>query len=569
MHKYEHKNIATKIIDLDSVPEEPGEFSKWIQAKSHLKFLQANAGDDEFIVYASGPATYINTILIPRSTVEPPDIKDLMRWNGCNPFRSRSSYVSGGDIKGTTIEDGLWGSGTRSLDCGKLLFYIRSFNGWTGLKNTSVEALQEFIHIQGLHWVEEQSAYCRLDDQGELEPVFSITTRSRAQDVSLASLDRETLDEYLSIANLAAVRVFEFMLVGGAFTYWTDYDTNEYTDYQGSWYRQKLMPGHAGLTRGIQIVQPFDNYAPRSLWYSDRKKSSKNDFVDFLIFDWRNERMVQVSTDPAETTNYFEAEGNNLPFDISPVFFDPEVLSKYKADKDRYEIETRRLTCRGAWELRTYDVNEAGQVHTYICYLRDLPIREQLHWAQFNEKPKASISERAYTTDIEGKFSDIIDPLDQLRGLLRRWYEGEVSWWKLADEESIRRVCTPLTSSRDEWAEAFLDLNKLVNEGFVVKAIRSELNRRGIDFDKKDRSLNLLERLWAADDPADHGVFSNLKSIAHIRSKTKGHAGTKDAKVLAAAAIQEHGSFRQHFNAVCIATVSELELIERLFKDGS
>jgi hypothetical protein len=72
------------------------------------------------------------------------------------------------------------------------------------------------------------------------------------------------------------------------------------------------------------------------------------------------------------------------------------------------------VSCRSAWNLRGIDVNEAGQVHAYICYLRNLPYAEQLHWLGYNEKPKAGISKRAVKTDFEGSFEYAESPLEQL-----------------------------------------------------------------------------------------------------------------------------------------------------------
>ena len=78
---------------------------------------------------------------------------------------------------------------------------------------------------------------------------------------------------------------------------------------------------------------------------------------------------------------------------MSPAFFKSEVLHKYKADSAKFELTDRTISCRGAWHLTTYDVNEAGQVHTYVGYLGDLPYREQVYWQSFNEFPKGPLSE--------------------------------------------------------------------------------------------------------------------------------------------------------------------------------
>ncbi|WP_446808486.1 hypothetical protein ACH50O_14495 [Methylomonas sp. 2BW1-5-20] len=90
---------------------------------------------------------------------------------------------------------------------------------------------------------------------------------------------------------------------------------------------------------------------------------------------------------------------SDLPFATSPAFFRPEVLLKYKADPDKYQIESRSIHCRGGWFLKSFDINEAGQVHAYLCDLSHLPYAEQLYWKSFNEPPKAGISTRAYRSD--------------------------------------------------------------------------------------------------------------------------------------------------------------------------
>lgn len=78
------------------------------------------------------------------------------------------------------------------------------------------------------------------------------------------------------------------------------------------------------------------------------------------------------------------------------------MLLKYKADRDKYTVGERYVSCRATWHLRGIDVNEAGQVHAYICDLRSLPYSEQLHWLSYNEPPKTSISSRAITNDFKG-----------------------------------------------------------------------------------------------------------------------------------------------------------------------
>ena len=73
--------------------------------------------------------------------------------------------------------------------------------------------------------------------------------------------------------------------------------------------------------------------------------------------------------------------------------------------------------------LKSYWVNDAGQVSAYICDLRNLPHDEQVHWSLYNEEPKVGIPERVIKTDFRAEWLDEDDltPLGALVYLLDRW----------------------------------------------------------------------------------------------------------------------------------------------------
>jgi hypothetical protein len=152
--------------------------------------------------------------------------------------------------------------------------------------------------------------------------------------------------------------------------------------------------------RGIQLIRPLETISQ----YHDRltRRDDSREYASFVAQDWKNRVIREISCAPGATANYFTK--SDSPYETTPAFFRPEVLTKYKSDPSKYTLEERSISCRGAWSLRTYDINEAGQVHTYLVYLRDLPYAEQLYWKAFNEEPKAPLSKRAIGTDFEGQF---------------------------------------------------------------------------------------------------------------------------------------------------------------------
>jgi hypothetical protein len=567
MPSYAHKKLIDEIARLDRLPRAPTEFEEWIEAGQHLKFLHTNARQDEVIVYASGPYAYIYSMVVPNSLLVPPDENDLLRWSA-NPYQgSAASYVTGGGREGMWIEYGEHGVGSKTLDKGKRLIYGREFHGWKGPEGSYIELAQEYSHLSGIHWRPEERAYCRYDDNGDLHHSVSVTVRADSNEVSLTSFDWSPLQEYLAASDSSLVRMFDFMLLDREkFTDWGPAPKQVISNGAGFFYRQKIIPGMGAYTRGVQIL---GLRRPASEIFKDVSDGwsgkSDNQHAVFIAQDWRNKVVANISTEPTATTNYFEAQSNSLPFETSPAFFKPEVLLKYKTDRDKYTVEDRTISCRAAWYLKGYDVNDAGQVHAYICDLRELPYTEQLHWVSFNEPPKDGISERAFINDFKGEWTKTTKPLQKIISILHGWRDKKVAWWTLREMGLFDRVTVPYSASRDEWADSFMDLAKLVNEGFEIKPIRQHLTLVGAKYEEKDQSIALLEKLATHEYGDEPVTFPALRTVQRIRSKVKGHPGSNEAIEIPRDALAAHGSFAKHFEAVAENVASELESIGNLF----
>lgn len=567
MHNYEHKKLIEAITKIDELPADSHAFSEWIHAEAHLAFLRENAGADELVIYASGEYTFVHSVAVPNARLAPIDREDLMGWS-LNPYTSIASYVTGGGRDDVWVERGLSGTGTKTLEDAVQLIFGRTFEGWTGPGRNYYELHQEYAHLAGIHWRPEKRAYCRFNEHGDLEPVVSVTTREdKGSNIALVSFKWETLEEYLAVSNASLVRMFDFTLFRRSrFSGWSDEPTKEFDESDHLFYHQKVMPGYAAYTRGVQIIRPRRPEKSVFTGITDGWFGRKNkQYAEFIAYDWRNNRIAKISTDPSATANYFNAAGNSLPFELSPAFFRPEVLLKYKADRDKYTVGERDVSCRAAWHLKGIDVNEAGQVHAYICYLRRLPYTEQLHWLSFNEPPKASISKRAVINDFKGEFVTFMEPLRKVLSVIRRWHGDKITWWKLRDERLFEHVNTPLTASRDEWAEAFMDLAKLVVEGFETKPIRVKLDKANVPYDEEDKTIALIEKLLNnGHTSGEVQKLVGLRTVQLLRSKAKGHVGGSEAEQLAQNALMEHETFANHFRHVCMQVADELETIEKL-----
>lgn len=563
MPSYEHNCLVKEILRVDALPGNDTELAEWIKAEAHLDFLRDNARSQEVVIFGSGPYAFITSIVVANDVLFPLQKDDLLRWSG-SPYFGGAGYVYGGGRKDVWVEHTASIHGSKVLEHGKDLVFGRTFEGWSSQGRNYFEVNQEYTHLAGIHWRPQHDAYCHFDQNGDLEHVVSITTREESP-VALVSFTWPKLEQYLTFSKCSLVRMFDFTLLRReSFKQWFGIET-VIDDADDLFYRQRVS-GLAAYTRGVQILQPRRSAAElygdyTGGWFAPKSRK----YAAFIAHDWRNKKITKISTDPKATTNYFEADGNSLPYELSPAFFRPEVLTKYKADREKYCIEERNIHCRSAWYLRGYDVNEAGQVHAYICDLRALPHAEQLHWLSYNEPPKASISERSYTADFKGEFVSFANPRQLIMSTLHRWKDQRVAWWTLRDKELLHRAHTPLTASRDEWGDAFLDLSQLIVEGFEVKALRRILDSQSVPYKPTDQSIALIEKLITNATGAQEPVkLAGLRQAQLIRSKVKGHAGSSEGKQLAEQAIAEHANFAKHFLHVCQVIAAELETIEQI-----
>ena len=409
----------------------------------------------------------MHAVAVQADAVESATNCNLVAWRD-GPSSPSAGYAWGGGRNDVRVVRGtdFWGQQELSKATRQLV-YRRSIEGSPASSEDYFEILQEFAHLAQIHWRREYRAYCRFDESGDWDRIVSTTIGSDQEDVSLVTAKRGPLEEYLAATGSVLVQTFALYLYKSPIESTTEYglDSQDLVDSGNLVYRQDI--GNNGMVwlRGVQIgrlSKPVgDIFETMKGFGSDR---DRGEHVEFLAVDWRNQTLAKISTEKRATTSYFAARGNQLPFEVSPAFFDAEVLMRYKTDREKFVVdeEHREIRCRGGWELKAIDFNEAGQVHAYICYLREIPLAEQRHWANFNQKPRAWISERALANDFEAKPFDGDDPLHELRLVLREWNKAGVSWWRMRTEQLVLHVTTPAAEMRDEWVQAIHDLSILV-----------------------------------------------------------------------------------------------------------
>ena len=542
-------------------------FSTWLEPNDALDLLKDNLSDTEFILYAGLRFTFIYGIVVPATSLEPPDVDDLLHWSG-NPWSSWSTWYSFGETPAIAISPPLSDIGSQTLAGGEQLIYGRHFDGRQE-QTHYFELLQKFTHSFDIHYVPERWAYCRFDKRGDVEDVVRIVhlpEDSGGPGGTIITANRDLIDDYLALTDAAMVRVFDLTRYDpDQFGGWSDKREERFFTDGDLHYRKVIKDNYGIYTRGFQVVRTVTS--KRDLYNRFNAASdSDNQYASFISQDWKNDIVTEISCDPRYLSSYFVE--SDLPYEITPAFFRPDVLLKYKKDPDKYLLEDRSITCRHAWHLDTYDINDAGQVHTYLIYLSRLPYEEQLYWRSFNEAPKGPISKRAFTTDIRGDFFKGEAPLERLKSLLSELHSQDVPWWRLRSKSLIERVHYPVTLSPEEWADELMALDKLLIEGFEHKWLRKKTAELGSSDDIKARPLKLMEecltRLGFEDEHARE-IMTPFHDIHNLRSQLKGHATGKEAQRIRASALSKYRTYRRHFEELCSLCDELMRQIARAF----
>jgi hypothetical protein len=562
-------DVVNALVQVSQPPSDKASFNAWLEMADAVAFLKGNVQDGEFVVYAITHHAYIHAVLVPVSAVDPPKIEDLLSWN-CDAYSTWGVVFAFSPRPSVSISRPLDGTGSLTLDKGEQLVFARSFEGRVGEAHYH-EILQKILHISEIHFLPERSAYCRFDKHGDIEDVVRIVEiPAKGDDFggTVITFKRDVLDRYLALTDSAIVRTFDFTRFQlSSFGMWSKGHEAQLVEDENLFYRKHVEPGHASYMRGCQIVSSSmsKESVARDFW---RPSGEKREYESFIAHDWKNSVVRKISCAPGKTANYFTK--SDLPFEVSPAFFRPEVLSKYKADSEKYRLDERSISCRSTWHLQNYDINEAGQVHTYLVYLRDLPYEEQLYWKSYNEAPKGPISKRAYLRDFEGSWEPLYDPLESLKHSVHTLHADQVPWWTLRSSESIDRVHCPATSSPDEWATELLHLDQMIVEGFESKWLRSKASMLGRNPDPKLASLALVEEcfiaLGFAEDDARR-IVAPLRRTHDLRTKLKGHAsGKASVTKIKQEALAKHGTYRDHFRVLCGECNESIRTIVEAFK---
>lgn len=522
-----------------------------------IALLRTQERDGRVALYATAThgmtSILVHSVLVSKTKLSG-DITRIVDWEG-NP------YDAPGCALVTTGREGAWVEMTHPwlerqpeplLGATQLVF-ARSFDARLG-ERSYFELTHDLTLPHDLHWLEEKQGWCRYDESGEVVVVAGVESAGsddHGPSSTLVWIDYDLLQRHMSAIGMTLVQMFDAIPAPGSLPLSGVDEGAEVGDLTDGLIFRWGMSGAGSYAKGVHFIGANQTAQERGQSEVSIERAPK-EYETFLIHDWKNNRVVDCSASPEAQASYFEKD-SPLPFQTSPVFFRADVLDRYKADPDKYQLHHRSITCRRAWSLQSYDFNEAGQVHTYIRYLGYLPIAEQRYWKAFNEAPKGAISERSFKTDFEGSWDVEPDNLDALKNRLREIARANVPWFQLKQPSLIERLHYPLTASTKIWDDTLIDMNKAINESLVKGELKRIAIAGGREGEATMGSIKWLrEALIAKGTDLDHAddLTQPFGELQFLRTRFSAHAGGTGAAQERQKLLKEHGTPRQHIDSL-------------------
>lgn len=190
----------------------------------------------------------------------------------------------------------------------------------------------------------------------------------------------------------------------------------------GQWYTSDIDECYLlSMLYARSFIEPGD-VETCGVWPYDEKKER---YPEFIIGERPDGSLVRYTCDPNKLGTYFDKEPR-APHYLTPVFFKPAVLDKYRSSP-HFDVSERHISCGSQWRCEIDNVNP-DRVMVYLGDLgRDLPESERIHFLSFEMSPvDQRISEEVVKTDFFNMW--VKDPSGPVSKLMRARMELDEAW---------------------------------------------------------------------------------------------------------------------------------------------
>ncbi|MCU0795141.1 MAG: hypothetical protein MUF31_04315 [Akkermansiaceae bacterium] len=285
--------------------------------------------------------------------------------------------------------------------------------------------------------------------------------------------------------------------------------------------------------------------------------SRSKEYHEFIIDTQPDGTPIRHTCDPDQLANFFGANPD-APIYLTPVFFRSEVLAKYYADPEKYEVEDGSVRCSGMWSMRMDNDNDDYVVAWLGDLGRDLSDKERAYWLSYNIPPDGrKISDTCYARAIRGWFADPKKADHAFKQAYRLFREDfrKADGWDLflelhdADQYCFKILHAPLAENGAEFDDQLINLTKLLvdslNEAEIAKGLAT--------LEKGDPGITKFEKFCGEklpNLPAEHIAF--LRELQRLRSTSAAHRkGSRYDKLVADLGLEDRG-YREVFNEMLV-----------------
>jgi len=285
----------------------------------------------------------------------------------------------------------------------------------------------------------------------------------------------------------------------------------------------------------------------------DQRARKPENYQEFIIATQPTGESIRHACDPDALANTFSANPD-APHYLTPVFFRPEVLAKYYADPEKYEVEDGQVRCLGTWSIRIDNDHEDYVVAWLGDLGRDLSENERSYWISYNIPPLGrKISKTNYTRSIRGWFANPrkADLAFKLEYRIFRDDFARAMGWDFflelhdADQYCFRSLHAPLTENGAEFDDNLINLTKLLVDSLNESEIAKRLTSSVAD----EKGITKLKRYFEENNLPDglpHIEF--LRKLQELRSTSAAHRkGKKFERALVGLGLEDVG-YKQVFN---------------------
>lgn len=410
---------------------------------------------------------------------------------------------------------------------------------------------QEFVMLFELYRGED-GCYYSVDKCGEREKVVDFAgdeVRVRTKYILRFIVAKQCFFVYFVDARLASSSNYPL----GSTECISESDEVGGNYHIGQWYTSDIDEGYLlSMLYARSFIEP-DDVETCGVWPFDEKNER---YPEFVIGERPDGSLVRYTCDPNKLGTYFDKEPR-APHYLTPVFFKPAVLDKYRSSP-HFDVSERHISCGSQWRCEIDNV-DPDRVMVYLGDLgRDLPESERTHFLSFEMSPvDQRISDEVFKTDLLNMW--VKDPSGPVSMLMRARMELDKAWRKRfglalyrpfhrADEGILEQIHIPSGNGESEFESVTMALTRALVDYIDESALK--------DADAKG-SINKLEAFLSGNDIVID--LKPLRDLQNLRSAGAAHGkGSKYDRLYGDVVTEDHREDAKRLIARLTTMLNEL-----------